>query len=169
MKTPPPVIRYNNHNFYIQQSGRYYSRCAKRSADEALLHRQIYRDAFGPIPDGMVVHHRDGDWQNNDICNLELCENGEHHRKHAIAWHRENPEHSKRIVDAWRSKASEWHGSGAGRKWHAEHATKTLLARPFRDYVCKECGATFQSRSINPPKFCKDQCRWKSNGRSRNR
>lgn len=35
------------------------------------------------IPKGMVVHHIDGDKQNNDITNLFLCSVSEHNNLHA--------------------------------------------------------------------------------------
>ena len=34
------------------------------------LHREIWRDHFGPIPDGHHIHHIDGNPDNNDIENL---------------------------------------------------------------------------------------------------
>lgn len=48
-----------------------------------LLHRLIYADAHGPIPEGYVVHHIDGNRINNSIDNLELMPLSEHSSKHA--------------------------------------------------------------------------------------
>jgi hypothetical protein len=40
---------------------------------------------YGPLPEGSVVHHRDGDCLNNDISNLMLFkDNGDH-----VRWHRD--------------------------------------------------------------------------------
>jgi hypothetical protein len=36
------------------------------------LHRRVWEDTFGPIPPGMVVHHKNDDRANNGPENLEL-------------------------------------------------------------------------------------------------
>jgi len=33
---------------------------------------------------GQIVHHKDGDWTNNDPSNLELMTQGEHQRLHRL-------------------------------------------------------------------------------------
>ena len=47
-----------------------------------LLHRLIYEDAFGPIPDGFHIHHRDGDKSNLNPNNLLLLSKSNHHKLH---------------------------------------------------------------------------------------
>lgn len=41
-----------------------------RTKEKKLLHREIYEQAYGPIPTGWVVHHIDFDKLNNEPLNL---------------------------------------------------------------------------------------------------
>ena len=47
-----------------------------------LLHRLIYEDAFGPIPEGFCVHHQDNDKENNAASNLMILSKSNHHKLH---------------------------------------------------------------------------------------
>ena len=49
-----------------------------------LLHRYIWEEKNGLIPNGMVIHHKDGNKLNFKIDNLILLSSKEHHRYHAI-------------------------------------------------------------------------------------
>lgn len=46
-------------------------------------HRFIWHSHYGSIPDGYVVHHKDGDKANNELANLELLSELEHKQHHA--------------------------------------------------------------------------------------
>lgn len=46
------------------------------------LHRDVYRDHHGPIPDGYHVHHVDHDPDNNDPSNLAVISPSDHARHH---------------------------------------------------------------------------------------
>lgn len=61
----------SGRSIYIwkDRTGNEYLRMYINGKIEA-LHRKIWRDVFGDIPDGMVIDHIDGDTFNNDICNL---------------------------------------------------------------------------------------------------
>ena len=45
-------------------------------------HRWVWEQAYGPIPDGYVVHHVDGNRQNNDLSNLTLMTPSDHSQLH---------------------------------------------------------------------------------------
>ena len=45
-------------------------------------HRLVVQAAGVDIPDGYVVHHRDGDTTNNELSNLEVMSRADHNRVH---------------------------------------------------------------------------------------
>ena len=47
-----------------------------------LLHRLIYEENFGSIPNGFCIHHLDNDKNNNDPSNLILMSKSNHHKLH---------------------------------------------------------------------------------------
>lgn len=49
-----------------------------------LVHRLVWGEHHGKIPDGMEIHHKDFNKQNYSIENLELLTATEHHRRHAL-------------------------------------------------------------------------------------
>ena len=48
----------------------------------AVMHRFVWTYINGPIPEGYVIHHKDGNKLNNDISNLELLLKEVHDREH---------------------------------------------------------------------------------------
>lgn len=49
------------------------------------LHRMMWEDTFGPIPEGKIVRFRTADKSNYDPINLELITRKEHMRRNSIA------------------------------------------------------------------------------------
>lgn len=47
-----------------------------------LLHRLIYEEIFGTIPEGFHVHHLDNNKENNDPSNMILLSKSNHHKFH---------------------------------------------------------------------------------------
>jgi hypothetical protein len=129
----------------------------KRGVD--WLHRELWKDAHGPIPDGHEIHHRDENTLNNALENLE-CLSGKAHRDlHAqgltpaqIAWRRA---HAQRI----RLFAANWHGSPEGRAWHSELSKRSWEGRQPVAYECDHCGSAFESRKPSRVRFCSAKCR----------
>ena len=74
-----PVVEHNGDRYTLDNQGYYVASPNKK------LHRIIWEEANGPIPDGHIIHHRDGDKTNNDIANLELIAWGVHSRNHNIS------------------------------------------------------------------------------------
>ena len=136
--------------------GRYFHEVNKRT----LLHRDIWIKAYGPIPDGMHIHHIDGDWLNNDISNLECLTPKEHGERHAGERTKEN---RKILSEFARPAASKWHGSIAGLAFHSKIGKKSWVDRqPIHSVVCANCGIqvqTFFNRSgKSGDRFCSQKC-----------
>jgi len=53
-----------------------------RKGGACRIHRACWEAYHGPIPDGHVIHHIDGDPANNDTKNLSCVSHGEHWRLH---------------------------------------------------------------------------------------
>ena len=47
-------------------------------------HRLVWKEHYGEIPDGMVIHHINGDGRDNKLENLELLQNGKHSSNHMM-------------------------------------------------------------------------------------
>jgi len=133
------------------------------------LHRQKYRDKKGEIPEGYVIHHKDGDPLNNDIENLESIPRGEHQSLHMSS--PEMKEMARQVLkDHARPKAAEWHGSEEGKDWHKKHYEKTKdeLHKKRYTHECEICGDEYQTNRKDKTKYCSDECRNKAQ-RQRNR
>ena len=51
----------------------------------AMEHRVIWESFYGPIQEGLQIHHKDGNKLNNDISNLEILDALHHKREHSNA------------------------------------------------------------------------------------
>lgn len=71
---------------YIGNHGYYTITSKKEGNHNKLLHRLIYEEVHGKIPDGYHVHHKDGNKLNNSIDNLELLEKRKHHSLHSTGY-----------------------------------------------------------------------------------
>ena len=83
MEERAKFVDFNGYRFRL--SGSYYRKNCWSQAGPSNLHRAIWEQVNGPIPEGFHVHHRDGDTFNNCIDNLTIIEGRQHVRQHAIA------------------------------------------------------------------------------------
>ena len=162
------VASFQGRKFWLQKTGRYFSSGggvgAKRFGGEYLLHRAVWHFYFGEIPAGMVVHHSNGNWEDNCPSNLEIIDKSKHSREHMLErlkdpeFSRKNEISRKKAV----SKAPEWHRSNEGREWHRAHGKETA-SRCFlpRDRECPDCKSTFSARCNNRKTRC-PACRKKA-------
>ena len=126
------------------------------------LHVYVWEHYNGEVPKGYHIHHKDHDKNNNEIENLVLLSAHEHQTLHGNSWSEERKEWARQnLIDNARPKASEWHGSEEGKKWHSEHAKKVFGNLPFKTFVCTYCGQEFQSRKTRKDdqnRFCSGKC-----------
>lgn len=69
---PPGKRLANRYQFKRGSDGRMW-----------LEHRLVWTEAYGSIPDGFIVHHRDDDSINNALENLELLPDAVHKSLHS--------------------------------------------------------------------------------------
>lgn len=65
-------------NASMDSTGYYKITTQKEGNFEKYLHRLIYEEHYGKIPDGYVVHHKNHNKLDNDPNNLELMSRAEH-------------------------------------------------------------------------------------------
>ena len=128
------IKEFNGKRYYRNKAG-YFCVQTRRGSD--LLHRSVWEYHNGPIPEGHVVHHIDGDRANNNIENLTLVTFQEH-----AGIHMKNEENIAHLDEI---RVSRWADA------------------PCKEYVCETCGATFSSRASGrykdtPPRFCSKHC-----------
>ncbi len=125
------------------------------------LHRVVYEQCNGPIPDGHHVHHVDHDRGNNEPENLIALSPGDHQRLHGEEM---SDEHREKLADNLRQNAIpaavEWHKSEAGRVWHLKHYAETADAMHARQWMtCACCGAEFCGAANGTARFCSNACK----------
>lgn len=152
-------VFYRGEKFWIQSSGRYFQ-SGRKGAPERLLHRKIWCDHHGSIPENYEVHHRDGNWRNNAISNLELRRKGEHQSEHMLI-RSADPAIRKQLLATLslaREAASRWHKSSDGRAWHKLHGKRMWKNRTQHSAVCEKCGEQFQTYWPSKARFCSSSC-----------
>lgn len=150
---------FNGYSFRRDKKTGYYLSSRKIGDKRKRLHVYVWECAYGEIPKGNVIHHKDKNKANNELENLELMEDKEHERLHGKD---RADEMREKLIKYAQPKAIEWHKSEAGREWHAEHAKQIMKDRQAREYKCTYCGKLFQSRKIqvnSPHSFCSNNCK----------
>ena len=79
-------IKYFGKKFYKLKGG-YWANWMPIHA-----HRWVWINHFGTIPEGMDIHHKDGNKLNNKIGNLEMLTRKEHKQKHKKISYEEDKE-----------------------------------------------------------------------------
>lgn len=65
-------------NVKLQSNGYYVVTTRKEGNNGKYLHRLLYEDFYGEIPEGYEIHHKNGNKLDNCILNLQLASNFEH-------------------------------------------------------------------------------------------
>lgn len=126
------------------------------------LHRVIYLEEVGPIPDGFEVHHRDEDPLNNAVSNLELLTGTEHRKRH----------HAERLRSYVCRKCGVEFQSRAAQgavycSQKCRNAIRTVHGK-VRTLMCIRCGLDFTTTQTCQ-RFCSRECAkgayWEENRR----
>lgn len=160
MGSPPVEVSYRGRIYRRYPDGPrhaavYFYATGEGAGSAEPLHRQVYIDTNGPIPEGHHVHHLDLDPFNNDPSNLEALSPSDHKRVHGVGW---NDEARRAHLDRVRPLAAEWHRSEEGIEWHRQHGAASWLNRAEHALVCVECGEEFTSL-VGSARFCSQTCR----------
>ncbi|MBK9073310.1 MAG: HNH endonuclease [Myxococcales bacterium] len=140
-----PFVEFGGVRYYRQGDG--YWRASRHAGNE-LLHRAVWRAAYGDIPAGQHVHHIDGDSGNNSLENLQVIKPQDH------AKHHYRPD--RLLSDEAMFKL----GKSQRERWKKIEP---------REHTCDQCGGQFQSRG-NWVRFCSPKCNaawWNWQRRSR--
>jgi predicted DNA-binding transcriptional regulator AlpA len=71
-----PEVTYGGRTYTMRNTGYY----GATSGDRHLLHRRMWEDANGPIPDQYDIHHLDEVKTHNELSNFECLPKAEHTR-----------------------------------------------------------------------------------------
>jgi hypothetical protein len=99
-KLTDPIF-YKNNKYTPDRYGRY--RLTKDRRKNRFLHHVIWRDNFGKIKNGYVIHHRDGNLSNNKIENLEMITMKESLKRRKKTGHNQFTP-AEKLIDPLRSK-----------------------------------------------------------------
>ena len=84
---PAPFVIFQGRRYALHKRTGYHHGSAKGSR---LLHRDMWEAANGPVPDGFVVHHVNGDKLDNRLANLDLMSIADHSSHHKTEyWQRD--------------------------------------------------------------------------------
>lgn len=145
-----PHVIYRGHRYYRKTGRKYYQRTWP---SRALLHIQKWTDKYGPRPSGAVIHHKDGDPENNRLSNLELMTRSDHARLHG----RQNGQACAERLAKGRLKAEAWRKSNVGRSKLRILARQRWMSMPMMPMVCAECGVSYEAK--NPRRrYCGVKC-----------
>lgn len=128
-------------------------------AGKERLHRQLWKDANGSIPEGYEIHHKDGNPLNNTLSNLECLSPKDHTQWHAENISEERREQARERIDSIRHLASAWHQSPEGRAWHSALAKQMWADREPHEQQCLRCGKSYLTRHEGDSKFCSNACK----------
>ena len=126
MKSKFGKLSLNNQGYYIVTS-------SKEGNSLKRFHRLVWENFYGcKVPDGFVIHHKNGNKTDNCIMNLQLMRNNEHRKHHTMGegnpmyGHSHSEESKLKIsenrkgIPAWNKGVS--HSAEAKRKMSENHA-----------------------------------------------
>lgn len=160
------TVIYDGIKFWNTEQGYYLGSV---NGKPKRLHIYVWEKYNGEIPKGYDIHHIDGNRENNDINNLQMLLEKEHHQIHCNQ--PERIESAKRNIVQAIAKAPEWHRSEAGREWHKSQWNNSIGKHMNEKVikVCQVCGKRYETISMMAykSKFCGNNCKAKALRRRR--
>lgn len=152
-----PGVLFCGRWYYPDRRGYFFH---KKSDGETLsLHREVWEQERGKIPDGWHVHHKNEDKGDNRIENLECLSAQDHLSLHGYTSPWVGSAANLEQLDSLRDKAAEWHCSPEGLAWHSEHGRKSWEGRQSFDKTCQHCGSEYKTPFPTRSKYCSQSCR----------
>jgi hypothetical protein len=136
-----PVV-FNGRTYRL--TGKYFTCHDKWKQTPRRLHRDVWAEANGPIPEGCHIHHVDGDTCNNTLSNLQLLAHGEHLRLHGQngEWQRsdrnisevlpaarELSHESRRKPENRKRNSERWHKNEKIQAWIGTEGARAALGK----------------------------------------
>lgn len=151
-------IEFDGIKFYPDRKGYWIGSTGPKTLKR--LHVYVWEKYNGPVPSGYQVHHIDGNTDNNEIENLRLMSQIEHHSMHGKI----NAELASINVQKFAVPAAkEWHKSEEGHEWHKQHYQKYTAQKwlEMMTKTCDMCGKEFQTPTTRGyvARFCSNNCK----------
>jgi hypothetical protein len=122
------------------------------------LHQEVWKAAYGVIPEGFHVHHKDGNPLNNTIENLQCLDARAHHHEDALRGaYKTGPR--KAHLDRIRPRAADWHRSPEGQEYHRNLGRLRARSKQPQQFTCEYCGKLFETVRTGNNRFCSNACR----------
>ena len=125
---------------------------------ELSIHQAVWMYHNGEIPEGQVIHHIDTNPGNNDISNLQILSNSEHHKLHQKLLEKEYicDYCGKKIIKSYfkTDKGNHFCNSTCKALWRNQHINIITCK-------CQICGKEFttRKRAKNTAVTCSPHCR----------
>ena len=126
------------------------------------LHRDIWKEANGEIPEGFIVHHKDGNTLNNDISNLGLISRSKHISLHNSLWSDERIKKQREAMLKAQKIRAEYQRTTKGREETSKTKKRSWEKRKqdtdgWNESTCSICGGSFKSL-LKTARFCSKEC-----------
>jgi hypothetical protein len=106
------MIKTKYGNAKPNETGHFRITSRKEGNNGKYLHRLIWEEHYGEIPEGFVIHHKNGNPQDNRIENMEMMPHSNHVSLHNCG--ESHPFYGKHLSAEHRRKVSENHADTSG-------------------------------------------------------